>query len=84
MKFPYMKYEDIGEPVIPIEIKGEKWHEVWGLVDTGATYTTLHSEEADRLGINYVKFLCKQSLSIGSAILYFPYPVFSINPTCCR
>jgi len=54
MKFPYMKYEDIGVPVIPIEIKGEKWHEIWGFVDSGATYTTLHYEEADRLGINYL------------------------------
>jgi len=54
MKFPYMKYEDVGVPVIPIEIKGKQWHEIWGFVDTGATYTTLHSEEADRLGINYL------------------------------
>ena len=54
MKFPYMKYEDIGVPVIPIEIKGEKWHEIWGFVDSGATYTTLHYEEADRLGIYYL------------------------------
>ena len=52
MKFPYLKYKDIGVPVIPIEIKVNKQHEVWGFVDTGATYTTLHSEEADRLGID--------------------------------
>lgn len=54
VKFPYLRYEDIGVPVIPIKIKVEKWHEIWGFVDTGATYTTLHSEEADRLGLNYL------------------------------
>ena len=52
MKFPYMNYEDIGVPVIPVEIKGDRWHEIWGFVDSGATYTTLHSEEAHRLGID--------------------------------
>lgn len=46
-----MKYEDLGVPVIPFEIKGDTWHELWGFVDSGATYTTLHAEEADRLGI---------------------------------
>jgi predicted aspartyl protease len=52
MKFPYVQYEEMGVPVIPIEIKGDKWHEIWGFVDSGATYTTLHSEEGDRLGVN--------------------------------
>jgi len=52
LKFPYMNYEDIGVPVIPFEVKGDKWHEIWGFVDSGATYTTLHSEEGHRLGID--------------------------------
>lgn len=47
-----MNYEDIGVPVIPFEVKGDKWHEIWGFVDSGATYTTLHSEEGHRLGID--------------------------------
>ena len=47
-----MRYEEMGVPVIPFEIKGDIWHELWGFVDSGATYTTLHSEEGHRLGIN--------------------------------
>ena len=34
MKFPYVQYEEMGVPVIPIEIRGDKWHEIWGFVDS--------------------------------------------------
>lgn len=52
LNFPYMNYGEIGVPVIPFEIKGDTWHEIWGFVDSGATYTALHAEEGHRLGLN--------------------------------
>lgn len=53
VEFKYSNIHKASGPIIPILVKGnELWHEVWGFVDTGATYSIFQPEEAERLGID--------------------------------
>ncbi len=41
-----------------------QWHELWTYVDSGATYSILKAQEADRLGID-VESGKKEGISVG-------------------
>jgi len=34
MKFPYVQYEEMGVPVIPIEINVDKWNKICSVEDS--------------------------------------------------
>jgi len=53
LKFRYSVYRDISVPIIPVHLEGDGWHEVWTYVDSGASYSILKVQEADRLGIGF-------------------------------
>jgi hypothetical protein len=46
--FPYTLHKGYLLPIIPITIAN---HRIWVFVDSGATFSILHVEEAQRLGI---------------------------------
>jgi predicted aspartyl protease len=50
IEFPYTLYKGYVMPIIPITIVE---HKVWVFVDTGATFTILHSDDARRLGLDW-------------------------------
>jgi hypothetical protein len=52
IKFPYTSHKGYLLPIIPITILD---HRVWVYVDSGAMFTILKADEADRLGINWQK-----------------------------
>jgi hypothetical protein len=52
IKFPYISHKGYLLPIIPITILD---HRVWVYVDSGAMFTILKADEADRLGINWQK-----------------------------
>jgi hypothetical protein len=51
--FDYAVLPNGRAPVIPVEFWGSgRWHKLWVYVDSGASFTVLHTFEARRLGIN--------------------------------
>jgi hypothetical protein len=55
-RFDYTIFHNAKAPVIPIEIQGRgRWHKLWVYVDSGASFTVLHTFEARRLGVNLKK-----------------------------
>jgi len=51
-RFNYTVFHNNKAPVIPVELWGRgRWHSVWVYVDTGASFTILHTFEAARLGV---------------------------------
>jgi len=54
IEIKYSSYKGIKVPIIPIEIEGrEGWKKVWTFVDSGATYSILNKNEAERLNIEW-------------------------------
>ncbi|MEW6007477.1 MAG: retropepsin-like aspartic protease [bacterium] len=54
IEIDYSLYKGIKMPIIPVEIEGKDgWKKVWVFVDSGATYSILHKDEAERLGIDW-------------------------------
>ena len=65
LRFDYSIFRDAKAPVIPVEFWGKgRWHNLWVYVDSGASFTILHTYEARRLGVNLSK--CKKFF-IGTA-----------------
>lgn len=58
-QFNYSLFHNTKAPVIPVEFQGDgEWHKVWVYVDSGASFTVLHTFEARRLKVNLTK--CKK------------------------
>jgi hypothetical protein len=58
-RFDYSIFHNAKAPVIPVEFWGDgRWQKVWVYVDSGASFTVLHTYEARRLGVNLLK--CKK------------------------
>lgn len=54
IKFPYTHYHGLTVPILPVEFLGPSgWHTIWGFLDSGATYSILSHEEAQKLGLDY-------------------------------
>lgn len=55
-RFGYSHFRDAKAPVIPVELWGRgRWHKMWVYVDSGASFTILHTFEARRLGVDLKK-----------------------------
>lgn len=53
IRFDYSVFREGKAPVIPLEFWGKgRWHNLWVYVDSGASFTILHTYEAQRLGVN--------------------------------
>ena len=50
VEFPYTLHKGYLLPIIPITILS---HRVWVFVDSGATFTILSTDDANRMGINW-------------------------------
>ncbi len=67
--FRYGIYQNISIPIIPIKLRNNNtWHEVWVYADSGATYSILKSQEAERLGIDIYSGK-KQMITVGDGSL---------------
>lgn len=50
--FPYTLYKGRWDPIIPIHLQGPRgWVPIWGYVDSGASFSILSVQSADRLGL---------------------------------
>jgi predicted aspartyl protease len=50
----YSSYKGIKVPIIPVKIEGKDgWKKIWVFVDSGATYSILNKNEAERLNIEW-------------------------------
>jgi hypothetical protein len=55
-RFDYSIFHNAKAPVIPVEFwGGGRWQKLWVYVDSGASFTVLHTFEARRLGVNLSK-----------------------------
>lgn len=55
-RFDYSVFHNAKAPVIPVEFWGRgRWHKLWVYVDSGASFTVLHTFEARRLGVKLKK-----------------------------
>jgi hypothetical protein len=55
-RFDYSIFHNAKAPVIPVEFWGKgRWHNLWVYVDSGASFSVLHTYEAHRLGVNLSK-----------------------------
>jgi len=62
-RFDYSIFHNAKAPVIPVEFwGGGRWHKLWVYVDSGASFTVLHTFEARRLGVNLSK--CKKFMIV--------------------
>ena len=62
-RFDYSVFHDVKAPVIPVEFWGRgRWHKLWVYVDSGASFTILHTFEARRLGVKLKN--CKRYLIV--------------------
>ena len=75
MNFPYIFLEGRYLPIVPIELKGEEWIELHAYVDSGASFSILHADIADILGIDY-KIGEKTFMTVGDGARI---PVYSYN-----
>jgi predicted aspartyl protease len=50
IEFPYTFHKGYLMPIIPVTILN---HRTWVFVDSGATFTMLSTDDADRMGINW-------------------------------
>lgn len=56
IRFDYSVFREGKAPVIPVEFWGRgRWHSLWVYVDSGASFTILHTYEASRLGVDLRK-----------------------------
>ena len=54
LEFPYATYKEHTLPIVPINIRsGNRWHEMWMFVDSGATYSILNAKECKRLDLDF-------------------------------
>ena len=69
-------------PIIPISIHS---HKVWGFVDSGATYSILSVDDAERIGINWQSGR-RQMIVVGdgSYIPTFIHPQKSVKANFLR
>lgn len=52
MRFTYTRFRGGSAPIIPIQVRGRhRWHKVWVYVDSGASFSVLRPEDAQRLGV---------------------------------
>jgi hypothetical protein len=59
VRYDYAVFRDAKAPVIPVEFWGKgRWHHLWMYVDSGASFTILHTYEARRLGVSLSR--CKK------------------------
>lgn len=62
-RFDYSIFHNAKAPVIPVEFRGAgRWQKLWVYVDSGASFTVLHTFEARRLGVNLSK--CKKFMIV--------------------
>jgi hypothetical protein len=55
-RFDYTVFHNAKAPVIPVEFRGGgRWQKLWLYVDSGASFTVLHTFEARRLGVNLAR-----------------------------
>ena len=50
IEFPYTRHRGYLMPIIPVSING---HKLWVFVDSGATFSILTVDEAERIGIDW-------------------------------
>ena len=50
IEFPYTRHRGYLMPIIPVSING---HKLWVFVDSGATFSMLSVDEAERIGIDW-------------------------------
>ena len=50
IEFPYTRHRGYLMPIIPVSISG---HKLWVFVDSGATFSMLTVDEAERIGIDW-------------------------------
>lgn len=50
VKFPYTIHKGYMMPIIPLTILD---HRVWAFVDSGATFTLLNTDDANRIGVDW-------------------------------
>jgi predicted aspartyl protease len=71
LHFEYSLFHNAKAPVIPVEFWGAgRWHKLWVYVDSGASFTVLHTFEARRLGVNLKK--CKKFVIVGASSRRIP------------
>ena len=52
VEFPYTLHQGYAMPMIPITILA---HKIWAFVDSGAIFTLLHVDEAQRFGLDWAR-----------------------------
>lgn len=68
LKFRYGVYKDVSVPIIPLQVESDGWHEIWAYVDSGASYSILKVQEAERLDIDIYSGK-EQMITVGDGSL---------------
>ena len=63
IEFPYTRHRGYLMPIIPVSING---HKLWVFVDSGATFSMLSVDEAERIGIEWQSGR-RQMIVVGDA-----------------
>lgn len=63
IEFPYTRHRGYLMPIIPVSING---HKLWVFVDSGATFSMLSVDEAERIGIDWQSGR-RQMIVVGDA-----------------
>ncbi len=78
IEFKYPLYKNVKIPIINLEIKGNGLYKtILGFVDSGATFSILHSDESERLDIEYKKGI-KTSVKVGDGN-YIPVYIHKLD-----
>ena len=53
IEFPYSLYKDVPVPIVPLQLQSNgEWFELWGFVDSGATFSVFAAREAAGMGLD--------------------------------